>query len=387
LRDNLNILITCGETSGEYHAGLLVEELKRLDPGCRVIALGSSGLVGAGAEVSFPMERYAFMGFSEILRGIPKILSLERELKALLKSGDIDLFIPVDYPGLNLRLAGFAKNQGVPVMYFISPQVWAWGSWRLARMKRNIDLMVVILPFEEEIYRKEGIPVFYAGHPVVREIEPPPKVKSPPERGEKFRILIFPGSRVQEVKRILPPMLDGAGRMLKSYPEAEFILGLAPMIDESVADIPVELAPHVRISRTGLRELDNVSLVLAASGTVTLQTAVSGTPMVAVYRTSLFTYLMGRLLVKIPYVAMPNVLAGRRIIPELLQNDARGDRIAREAESILQDKDRYETMSADLLRLRESLRGGGGLREAAARALRLAGKNRQTGSDGPEPVV
>ncbi len=375
MRDNVNILLTCGETSGEYHAGLLVKELKELDPGCRVIALGSSGLVGAGADVSFPMERYAFMGFSEILRGLPKIFSLERELKSLLRSGDIDLFIPVDYPGLNLRLARFAKSQGIPVMYFISPQVWAWGSRRLAKMRSNIDLMVVILPFEEEIYREEGIPVFYAGHPVVDEIEAPPGVKSPPLEKEKFSILIFPGSRVQEVRRILPPMLDGAGRILKKFPEAEFILGLAPMIDEKVIDIPVELEPHLRISRTGLKELKKVSLVLAASGTVTLQTAVSGTPMITMYRTSLFTYLIGRMLVKIPYVAMPNVLAGRKIIPELLQNEVSGARIADEAESILADEYRYRSISAALLELREKLKGGGGLRDAAARALRLAGKD------------
>lgn len=373
----MNILLTCGETSGEYHASLLVRELKALEPDCRVISLGGKGLVNAGAEVSFPMERYAFMGFSEIVAGIPKILSLERELKALINSGNIDLFIPVDYPGMNLRLARYAAKAGVPVLYFISPQVWAWGGWRIEKMKGTIDRMVVILPFEEDIYRKAGIPVFFAGHPVLDEIPAPGADKSAPDTGGTFEVILFPGSRKQEVSKILPPMIDAACRLKKEFAGARFILGVAPMISREDIDIPDEISDSVEVSRKGLERLSGASLVLAASGTVTLQTAVSGTPMVAVYRSSPLTYFLGRILVRIPHVAMPNVLAGEEIVPELLQGEVTGARIAREAASILKDRERYSSISRNLLGLRDKLKGGGGLGEVAKIAIEMT-------ANGPE---
>jgi len=369
LSEDINILITCGETSGEYHAGKLISELKKKSPGSRIIALGGEMLERVGAEVSFPMERYSFMGFSEVLSGIPRILSLENELKSLMKSGGIDLFIPVDYPGLNLRLARYASRLNIPVMYCISPQVWAWGGWRLRKMKKYIDLMVVILPFEEKVYRDAGIPVFFASHPVLKEIQPPSGPKEAPEPGTEFKVLLFPGSRVQEVGRILPPMLKAVRKLHRRFPKAEFVLGVAPLIREEGVDIPDDLKEVVRITAKGLEELDEVSLVLAASGTVTLQTAVSGTPLVAMYKTSFMSYILARIMIRIPYVAMPNVLAGERIIPELIQGEVRGSRIAEEAEQILASPERYKDMSSSLLGLRESLHGGGGMESVARIAL------------------
>lgn len=368
----MNILLTCGETSGEYHAGLLVSELKKINPECRVIALGGNMLKNAGAEVSFPMERYAFMGFSEILFGLPKILSLERKLKAIISKGNIDLFIPVDYPGMNLRLARFANKQGVPVLYFISPQVWAWGKWRIKKMKGTIDLMTVILPFEEKLYKEAGIPVFFAGHPALREIEDPLANKCLPDNAKDFKILLFPGSRLQEVKMILPPIVEGVRKIRKRFPEARFILGLAPIISENDIEIPADILPCITISRKGLKELGRVTLVLAASGTVTLQTALSGTPMVTMYKTSAITYRIGKMLIQIPHVAMPNVLAGRKIVPELVQKNATGSRIAEEAIALLTDGEKYSKMSGELLELREILKGGGGFSEVARKALKMA---------------
>lgn len=368
---DINILLTCGETSGEYHAGKLIKAIKEKSPGSRVIALGGELLERLGAEVSFPMERYSFMGFSEIISGIPRIISLESELKSLMKSGVIDLFVPVDYPGLNLRLARYASRMKIPVMYFISPQVWAWGRWRLRKMKRYIDRMVVILPFEEQLYREEGIPVFFASHPVLEEIEPPEEPKEAPHPDSDFRILLFPGSRVQEVGRMLPPMLDAARELRKRFSRAEFILGVAPLIRDQAVEIPEDLRGAVRVTGRGLEELADVSLVLAASGTVTLQTAVSGTPLVAMYKTSFISYILARLMIRIPYVAMPNVLAGERIIPELIQSEVTGERIAEQAGKLLADRNRYRKTSAALLGLRNTLRGGGGMGRVAELALEM----------------
>lgn len=367
-----NILLTCGETSGDHHAARLVREIKRLAPEASVTALGGRELDRAGADVLFRIDKYAFMGFAEIVRGLPRILSLERKLKRLLGSGEVDLFIPVDYPGFNLRLARYARRVGVPVLYYISPQVWAWGSWRIGRMRRVIDLMAVILPFEEDFYRAAGIPVIFAGHPSLDDIDAPGSSKEPPGETEECRILLFPGSRPQEVQRMLPVMMEAARIMNKTCARARFTLGLAPLIEPDSISIPAELEPSFEITADGLGRLGEAHLVIAASGTVTLQSAMSGTPIVVIYKTSPITFNIGKKLVSIPHIAMPNVLAGRKIVPELLQSEANAERIAAEAMDLLNDKDSYKRMSKDLLGLRESLGREGGIRLVAEASLRLA---------------
>ncbi|HEY5133269.1 MAG TPA: lipid-A-disaccharide synthase [Candidatus Krumholzibacteriaceae bacterium] len=365
-------LVTCGETSGEQHAARLVRELKALDPSCRVLALGGEALEAAGAEIIFALERYAVMGFAEVIAKLPRFVALERSLRRLLAGGGIDLFIPVDYPGLNLRLASHAKAAGVRVLYFISPQVWAWGAWRVRRMKRSVDLMAVILPFETDLYRRSGIPVVFSGHPMLEEIETPPRPKEAPGPEAPFTVLLFPGSRRQEFDRMFPVLCEAARRIRERFPKAAFSAGLAPLIPDDAARVPRDMEAFVRTTRNGVGGLSAASLVLAASGTVTLQCALSGTPMVVSYRTSAVSYAIGKSLVKIPWIAMPNVLGRRRIVPELIQSDATPERIANEAVSILGDPARYRTMSADLISLRSLLEGPGGVNRIAAIALRMA---------------
>jgi lipid-A-disaccharide synthase len=366
------ILITCGETSGEHHAARVVSELKRIDPACRVVALGGEELADAGAEIAFPMHRYVLMGFAEVIAGLPRILSLEGKIRALLRSGGIDLFMPVDYPGLNLRLARYARRHGVPVLYFISPQVWAWGGWRVARMRGSIDRMALILPFEEEIYRRAGIPASFVGHPLLDEVAAPPMPKEAPGVDDAFTVVIFPGSRMQEVSRLLTPLLGAAERLHERFPRAVFKLGLAPLIDGKDIELPRAVRPYVEPTRAGVAALRDASLVLAVSGTVTLQSAISGTPTVVCYRTSTFTYLLGRLLVKIPWIAMPNVIAREAIVPELIQKEATAERIASAAAALLLDPERYRRVSERLLALRDRLGEPGGSLRVARAALSLA---------------
>jgi lipid-A-disaccharide synthase len=366
------ILITCGETSGDHHAAMLISAIKAREPGTRFIAMGGEAMAGAGAEVRFPIKDYAFMGFSEIVGGLPKIRRLERELAVLLEEGGIDLYIPVDYPGMNMRIAARAKAFGVPVLYFISPQVWAWAGWRTRKMKKVVDLMAVILPFEVEFYRDKGIPVVFTGHPMLDEIDCPPGPKEAPERGDDFEILLFPGSRRQEVASHLLPML-GAARLLKDrWPGCRFRLGAAPLIEDGMLAVPPGMDGYVTVTRGGIGELGGAKLVIASSGTVTLQTAMSGTPMVVIYRTSGLTYLLARSMVKIPWIAMPNVLASAAIVPELIQGEAVPGRIAEEADNILGDAQRYREISGRLMSLRDSLRRDGGMDDLAARALAMA---------------
>lgn len=369
------ILVTCGETSGDHHAARVVSELASIDPSCRVVALGGPELEHAGARILFSMRRYAFMGFAEVLSGLPRVLALERKIRALLRGGEIDLFMPVDYPGLNLRLARYAHRCGVPVLYFISPQVWAWGGWRVARMRGSIDLMALILPFEERIYRRAGIPALFVGHPACDEIAAPSAPKEAPAADEPFSIVIFPGSRAQEVRRLLPPLLGAAEILHERFPHVSFKLGLAPLLDEGDVPVPPAMRAYVAVTRDGVAELQDAALVLAVSGTVTLQSAISGTPIVVCYKTSAFTFHLGRMLVSIPWIAMPNVLLGRYVVPELIQGDATAERIADEARSLLLDADRYRRTAGELLDLRRLLHGpGGASRVARVAACMAAGK-------------
>jgi lipid-A-disaccharide synthase len=368
------ILLTCGETSGEQHASRLVREIRRRDPGCRVLALGGAELEAAGAEILFPLETYAVMGFGEVLAKLPSFLALERSLARRLGGGGIDLFVPVDYPGLNLRLARAARRSGVPVLYYISPQIWAWGGWRIRGMRRSVDLMAVILPFEEELYRRAGIPAVFAGHPMLEEIVSPGAPKTAPARPDApFTVTLFPGSRIQEFRRIYPVLVDAARILHERFPGARFLTGLAPMIPESAAPVEAGMRGYFGVARDGVEALARSALALAVSGTVTLQTAISGTPMVVCYRTSPLNYRLGRLLVRVPHIAMPNVLAGRALVPELIQGEATPRRIADAAARLLGDPEEYRRVSAGLLDLRERLGGDGGVGRIADIALRMAG--------------
>ncbi len=273
------ILITCGETSGDHHGASLVSAIKALEPETEFIAMGGEAMAAAGADVRFPLEDYAFMGFSEVVRGLPRIRALERRLGDLLSGGGIDLYIPVDYPGMNLRVAAKAKKSGVPVLYFISPQVWAWAGWRTRKMAGTIDLMAVILPFEVQYYRERGIPVQFVGHPMLDEIKAPLSPKHAPSRDDQFDVMLFPGSRKQEVIRHLGPMLDAARMIRTMWPKSRFRIGAAPLIDDGMLEIPPAMRGYVTVTRQGIEELSSAALVIASSGTVTLQAARSGTPL------------------------------------------------------------------------------------------------------------
>ena len=238
-------------------------------------------------------------------------------------------------------------------------------------MRRSIDLMAVIFPFEKALYDRAGIPAVFVGHPGVEEIPAPPLPKESPADGDAFKVLLFPGSRNQEVERMLPTLLDAARFLRKQFSHATFIVGLAPLIETNLVEIPDDLKGVVEISRSGLDLFTEASLAVAASGTVTLQCALSGTPMIVLYKTSRATFCIGRRLVTIPWIAMPNVLAGRKIVPEFLQEKATPEAIASEAIEMLGDPERYRGISSDLLQIRDLLKGRG-LRATAEIALRMA---------------
>jgi lipid-A-disaccharide synthase len=356
------IVLVCGETSGDMHAATLVQRLCERIDGVRILAMGGERCREAGADVRFDYHDYAILGFTGVLANLFRLWKLERGLKRLIDGAD--LFVAVDYPGLNLRLAAYAKRRGVPVLYYISPQVWAWGAGRVDKMKKTVDRLAVILPFEEAWFRERGMDVEYVGHPFVVDHPLPP----PPAEEAREGIGVLPGSRVQEVERILPAMLEAAGRT-----------GARPVRVARSANVSPGMYDRI-LQRTGVSaEMDDdpvavmggSRVALVASGTATLQTALMGTPLVVVYRINALNYLLARRLITIDSIGLVNVALGERVAPELIQGDATPERIAEEAGRLLADERLRRGMRERFVGLRERLGGGEGCRRVADIAAEL----------------
>lgn len=339
-------------------------------PHAGIAGMGGDRMAKAGADVRFHIDRYAMMGFSDILANLGRFIELERKLKRILKNG-VDLFIPVDYPGLNLRLAAYAKKLGIPVLYFISPQIWAWGGKRIHRIGRSVDRMAVILPFEAEIYRKAGIPVDYVGHPFIEDHELPP----PPADGEREGIGLLPGSRPQEVRRILPLLLASARYIDDRKKGSRFVIGRNPSVPLHIYRQALDhFRMEVPIKDDAVEVMRRSRLLLVASGTATLQGALLGTPLVIVYHVSAFNYMLARRLVKIQNIGLVNIILGKTVCPEFVQGDATPDRIGRAALELIENTGARERMIEQFHTLREMLSGGGGCRRVAEIAQELTAK-------------
>ena len=361
MRQSPTILITCGEASGDIHAARLARELLRSYPGARIVAFGGQHLAEAGATVLFHIEDYAIIGFSGVVTKFPRPMRLERGLKRILDEG-VDLFVPVDYPGLNLRLAGYARKLGIPVLYYISPQVWAWGSGRTRRLAEAVDRMAVILPFEEAFFRKHGVPAEFVGHPLVEDHSLP----EPFPQSERSGIGLLPGSRTSEVRRILPILLRAAAEIRTHDPDIRFSVGRSPSVPKRIyekivsrggIDVDVEGKTHDIMARS--------KLLLVASGTATLEGALCETPLIIVYKMSALNFLIARRLVTISTIGLVNIILDEKLCPEFIQANAKAEPIAREALALLGDSQRRENMVERFKRLRVSLKGKGGCRRVA----------------------
>jgi lipid-A-disaccharide synthase len=361
------ILVACGETSGDLHAANLVRELRARIPDCTILALGGDRVEAAGAILLYHINEYSIMGFSGVLTHLPKFARLERALKRAL-AGGVDLFIPVDYPGLNLRLAAYARKLGVPVLYYISPQVWAWGGRRVNKLAKSVNYMAVILPFEEKIYRDKGIPVEFVGHPFVEDHELP----APEDQGNRSGVGLLPGSRAQEVRRILPVLLKTAERIRRARPDETFTVGVSASVPlDLYRDILERHRVDAVLEKDSLHVMASSRLLLVASGTATLQGALFRTPLIIVYRLSLLNYLIARMLVKISHIGLVNIILGEEICPEFVQVEARPQAIADKALSLLDNRAQCEHMISRFDALRSVLSGGGGCRRVAEISERL----------------
>ncbi|OIO05967.1 MAG: lipid-A-disaccharide synthase [Elusimicrobia bacterium CG1_02_63_36] len=372
------VLIVAGDPSGDLYGAMLVKALRRRSDDVRVIAAAGKLMRETlderrGDRFLTDLASIAVTGFVEPARRIPMFFSLLSRIKRLFALERVDLFIPIDFYGFNRRVLGAADAAGIPSVYLISPQVWASRPGRIRMLKRFVSRMLVIFPFEERLYRESGVPVTWIGHPLLERLPAPDLDRS---SGRSLRIGILPGSRGSELKRHLPLLLKAASRIAKDYPNLELSVFAAPQQPDAAYQ------PHVRRwrspkgKRAGIvRESDyferaRQDLVLTSSGTATLENALLGLPMVVVYKLSWPTYFLARALVKVEHIAMPNILAGKRLVPELIQHEATAESIAAAALNILEDPRALHKMRRELAALRDVLGGSGAIDRAADAVLR-----------------
>jgi lipid-A-disaccharide synthase len=364
-----SVLVLTGEPSGDLAGARLVEELRRRDPSLRVLAVGGERLQAAGAALLADIRDLGAMGFAEVIRQIPRHAALEKEIVRVLDSERPDAVIPVDYPGFNLRIAAHAKSRGIPVVYYIAPQVWAWGKARVRKIARVVDRLLVVLPFEEALFREAGIDARFVGHPLLEGVENAPsreEARDTLDLAADAPVLgLLPGSRVQEVRHILPVLLDAARRLRAARP------ALATLVSRARSVHRGELAEVERTSGARIVDGDAALVVRASdvlfvtSGTATLEAALLGTPLAVVYRTSRITWTIGKALVRLPRIGLANIVAGEDVAPEFLQGEARAEDLAEFAESLFRDPAERARRSAKLRALQRQFEGKRASRLAA----------------------
>jgi lipid-A-disaccharide synthase len=356
-----NILISAGEASGDMHAANLVQKVKKIAPDMRFYGMGGDLMRNAGADVIVDANSLSIIGLLEIITKFFKLLAAFRAMKRALFRDKPDLLILVDYPGFNLRLAKVAKKAGIKVLYFISPKVWAWNQGRVKTIKESVDMMAVIFPFEVDFYKKWQVPATFVGNPLLEIVKP----KLARENALKEFHLdpnhktvgLFPGSRKGEIKRLLPIMLETAKLLKEHDPNLQFILPQASSI--SIDD----LQPYLQTSSIEVRIVKNQNYdamqvcdaIIAASGTVTLEIAIMGIPLTIIYKISWLEHQIAKLLVKIPYIGLCNIVSNKQIAQELLQDDATPENIAREIDKTLHDSDYRQKMINNLTKTKDLL--------------------------------
>ena len=380
--DAATIVVVAGEASGDLHGARLVERLHAAAPHLRILGMGGAAMRAAGVELLADAGETAVVGISELWEKRRALQTALRRLRECLRAERPALLICIDFPDFNFLLARTARQLDIPVCYFISPQVWAWRRGRIRTIHRLVRKMLVLFPFEERLYREAGVDVAFVGHPLLDILaDVPPSAACRQALGlspEAEVIGLLPGSRQAELRRHLPLLLQAAARIRAARPAAEFLLGLASTLDrESVEAAAVASGVPIRVIQGSTHEVVRAAnLILAVSGTVTLETAILGTPLIITYRVGLLTWLAARLLVKVKFAGLPNLVAGRSIAPELLQFEATPERLSREALSLLASPERLAEMRRALAEVRTRLGERGAAERAARQVLALLAEGR-----------
>jgi lipid-A-disaccharide synthase len=372
------VMIIAGEASGDIHGARLVRAMQALRPGLEFFGIGGSVLRQAGVRITVDNSQLAVVGISEALSKLRILLRALKVAKGDLKRIRPDLLIVIDFPDFNLRVATMARKLGIPVMYYISPQIWAWRTGRVKKIKKVVDHMVVIFPFEAAFYERRHVPVTFVGHPLLDAVTSMTsgKTKEGP-RGTGVLIGLLPGSRNEEVRRLLPTMVQVADILSEHMPGIRFAIPVASSVDRTLVETIAEgRATRFLILSDRLGDiLDEATLLITASGTVTLEAAIAGTPMIIVYKVSHFSYWLAKRLVRVEHIGLANLVAGKRVVPELIQHQASTDKIAHEALQLLRDENRLAEMRRQLGRVAQRLGAPGASQRAAQVAINLLSDN------------
>lgn len=365
------ILISAGEPSGDLHGAGVARALRKLWPDAQLYGFGGTLMQQEGVVLHAHVDDLAVMGFAEVARHLPFFLRLLRDTRRELDASPPDLVIPIDYPGFNMRLARMAKERGIPVLYYIAPQVWAWHSSRVKQLAETSDRLAVILPFERQLFEDAGTRAVFVGHPLLDQREAPLGREALLGQLEldpaKPVLALFPGSRAQEVRRHLALFEAAAERVRDARPDVQ------PVIAQSDA-VPAALYETATFPRTGDNQalLEHAAAALVKSGTTTLQAAVSGTPMVIAYRMHPLSYTIARRVVEVEHVGLVNLVAGERLAPEFIQDEATPGALADALLPLLDEGPARTRMLAGLERVRASLKPPPGAGDAAAQVAGLA---------------
>lgn len=365
-----------GEASGDAHGAGVVRELKKRAPSMEVFGIGGEKMKQEGMDLTYHVRELSFMGFVEVLNHLPLIRSVERTMEQLLILKRPDVVVLIDYPGFNLRFARKAKNRGVKVVYYISPQVWAWKKGRVKRMAAVIDKMLVVFPFEEKIYREKGIDVQFVGHPLLEELNVEFSRAQFCKRfgidaGKKI-VALIPGSRPQEIRNLFSVMARAAGT-LQQEEQCEVAVAVAPDLPRELFDTYLPAGVKLHFVQNATHDvMKHADVAIVTSGTATLETACFETPMVVVYRTSWPTYLLARMLVRIRNISIVNIVAGRTIVPELVQRRATVSRILNIVSDLYRNEQRRTAMKKDLSEVKGLLGARGASANVAAAILAIS---------------
>ena len=368
---NHNLMIIAGEISGDLIGASLIKELKKLDPKIETYGIGGNKMQTEGMNILYHINQMAFLGFSEIVRHLPFLKKVQSELLTIVKKKKINNVVLIDYPGFNLNIAKKIKKSGIKIIYYVSPQLWAWGSGRIKKIKNRIDKMLVVFPFEQKLYNKNNIDVELVGHPLVERINNY-KFLSRKELFHKLQLdeskdilLLMPGSRRQEVEKIYPQIVNAARKLGE-----EFNLQI---VTAGSVNIDIELfnqlsgTSDVKVVKGYTYDLiKHAEFGIIKSGTSTLEAAYFALPMIIVYKTSTLTYLIGKQLIKVNKIGMPNILLDDDVVPELIQSDVSEEKIYKAGRQILSDQNRYSSIKLRLSEVKNKL----GNADASARAAK-----------------
>lgn len=363
--------IIAGEASGDLHGSNLINELKNLDAAAHFRVWGGDKMQAAGAVVVKHYRDLAFMGFAEVIKNLPAIFKNFKFCKQDILQYAPGVLILIDYPGFNLRIAKWAKQQNLKVVFYISPQVWAWKESRVKEIKKNVDKMIVILPFEKDFYTKWKYDVEYVGHPLVEVIENFKKenLQLTTDSGQSTTaniIALLPGSRKQEIERKLPTMLQAA----EYFPEYQFIVAKAPGMEEDFYNSFLSSYKNVSsVSDQTYTLLSKAKAALVTSGTATLETALFGVPEIVCYKTSGLSYFIGKNLIKLKFISLVNIIMNKEVVKELIQHEFTAENVKMELSKILNDQQKREQIKRDYAALKELLSSGGNASKNAAKII------------------